>query len=343
MSTYTNIHGQIRIYDSTDDLRGAAAKSVVEDDNGVYTDHSTAARLDDTSYTAAVLEVAAQDHMYVGSASTFARIKVILNQAAAGSGALVAEYWDGASWSTLTIDSDGTSSGGDTFAQAGVISFKPPVDWAAGDGGVGSDLNSAFWYVRLAPTSNPGTPPDFDQLWPVDGQYHNMVFDLGDLSAPEGRARPEETVIFHRGRGSADTHYCAGPDAPILEPVELSFSARVGTVYTKDVLLAALTCANPNLSTAWDATGTSTKGDTTYTNGAGSEMSFPSLEDASKKTVCVQVLWTRGGVQIGRAYHEVLFLPDQLQLQEAEDSVTMSVTGRIYGKIEAINHLAYQF
>jgi len=338
------MHGELRAYDSTDDLRAAAAKSVIECDDGAYTDHSTAARSAASSTTGNVLEVAADDKIYIGSATPFARVKVVLDTVSAGGGDLILEYWDGDSWETLTVGTDGTNDGTATLAEDGVIDFKPPSDWAAGNASI-SALNSAFYYIRVATTTNPGTAPDFEQIFPVDGQYFSFIFDMGDLNAPEGRARPEETFVHHRGRGHSDySHAVAGPDAPIFDPLDLSFSARVGNTYaTLAMLVGALTCGNPDYATTWDATGTSTKGTSKVINGAGTAVTTPAFEDSSKKTVDIQILWTRNSVRLGMAYHEVFFSEDQLQLQESEESVLMSVTGKIYGKIEPIYYFAQQF
>jgi hypothetical protein len=168
--------------------------------------------------------------------------------------------------------------------------------------------------------------------------YVAMLFDNGDLSAPEGRARTEETVIFHRGRGSADTHYVSGPDTPIVEPMEISYSFRVSNVTaTHDKIRAAH--SNPD-GGAWSVDGdtwVTTKGDYSLINGAGAAFTDPAFEDTLKFCVNVEVLWTRDAVAVGRKYGAVWFPPDQIQIQEAEDGVTVSVTGRIYGLVTPIS------
>ena len=200
------------------------------------------------------------------------------------------------------------------------------------------------YYIRLVLANDAATPPIAEQLWPVDGQYFDLTFDEGNLSAPEGRLRTEETGIVHRGRGvTATVHYIHGPDGPIFEPQEISFSVRLDSVINKTALELALACGNPDYNSAWDATGVSTKGDTTVVGGTGVAVTTPAFVDASKKTVCVQILWTRDDVAIGRSYNEVYFPPDQLTIAEAEDGIIVSATGQIYGLIESIYWLAYRF
>jgi len=334
--------GRIRLYDSSQITRTEQVKGVIEADNGVYTDHSTAAHDDDASTFGPVLEVASEDAIYVGDTNPFAQIKVALDTAAAGAGALSVYYWNGTDWTSEVEElSDGTASGSNAFAQDGVISFKPPSDWTAGNGGI-SDLSSSLYYVKLTIASDPSTPPVFDMLYPIDGQYFDLVFDGGDLSAPEGRGRPEEKPVLHRGRLTSNYHYIMGTDEPITEPQEVSFTVKLDNAINKTALIEALTCGNPG-SSGWSSTGVSTKTDTSLVSGDGTAVSTPAFLDSSKKTVCVQIVWSRDGVKIGREYNEVWFDPTQLSLSESEDGVEISATGLIYGSIRTIYHHAYQY
>lgn len=342
MSTYTALDGQIRVYDSAEELRPAVTDGVNFSDNGVLSDLSTEARSDDGSYTGGTIAVAAEDALYVGAAAAFARIVVAMNGSFTGAGALDLEYWDGSSWTDVPDFTDGTSDGTDAFAQDGYIHFNPPHNWTAGDGGI-TGLGTSLYYVRIKVATDPSAALDFDQLWPVDGQYFQVIFDEMNLTAPEGRARPEETARFHRGRHSSYSHYTSGSDAPILEPLEISFSARGDNTITPDMLVEALTCGNPNYDTNWDATGTSTKTDTTLISGTGSSVTTAAFDDSEKKAVCVQIIWDKGSVQIGRAFHECWFDESQITVTESEEGVVFSFTGLIYGPIQRIHHFAYRY
>lgn len=341
MSTFTALDGSIRLYDSTDDKRASSTGDVqVYDDSGPsYSDKTTEAFSDSGSTTGAFC-AAASDGIYIGCSSPFARINVDLTQAAVAAGALVATYYNGSAFVSLTITTDGTLAGANTLAVDGVISFAPPSDWAVAGN---ANLDSDKYYVFLGTTDVASQAPIAEQIWPVDGQYFEVKFDELNLSCVEGRARTEETAIFHRGRGSSDTHYITGPDSPIYEPVEISFSARIDGTYNKTALTLALVCGNPDLDTKWDATGVNTKTDTKVVNGEGSSVATPAFNDSEKKTICIQILWTRDSVSIGRSYHEVLVTPDQISLAEAEDGVILTVTGSVYGPVETIYHFAYQY
>jgi len=169
--------------------------------------------------------------------------------------------------------------------------------------------------------------------------YIQVLFDEGNLTAPLNRARTEETMIHHRGRGNTTySHYVSGPDTPITDPLELSFSARIANVAADwNRLRDAL--SNPDLDGTWQVDGdtwVTTKGDGTLTNGAGSTFTDPAFEDTKKYCVNVEILWTRGGVGIGFQYMVVWFPPDQQSVAESEEGVIISLTGLIYGEISSI-------
>jgi len=343
MSLYSMTHGVLRIYESTDTVRGAAAAScwVASSGGTSYADKSTEAKTDDTGYTGTFC-VAASDAIYVGSTSKFCRVQFLKGGGAYAtvSGALVAEYYNGASWVALTA-TDRTASGGNCFVQDGVVSFSVPSDWALNGGGGG--MSATQYYVRFKTTLVPGIPPSADILWPVDGMFYTVKFSDGNLSAPEGRAKVEEAFVLDRGRGSVGVHAIAGVDDAIINPLDLSFSIRVASTFNKDDIREALTCGTPAYDANWSGAGASTKTDSTFVDGSGSTVNFPAFEDTNKKTVCVQILWTRGGVAYGREFNEVFFPLDQQSLAESADGVVLSCTGKIYGAIRAIYAFGYKW
>jgi len=170
--------------------------------------------------------------------------------------------------------------------------------------------------------------------------YISICFDGGDFSAPEGRQRPEEKLILHRGRAdsSCPPVYIQGTDEPILEPLELSFSIRIQNSTTAhDKILAAL--SNISGTSPWTVgtdNWTSAKGTSTLTAGDGTTFTDPEFADSSKVAVNVEILWTLNSVAVGRRYEAVYFPPDQVSLEESEDGVTLNCTGLIYGAISQI-------
>lgn len=170
--------------------------------------------------------------------------------------------------------------------------------------------------------------------------YVEMCFDQGDLTFPEGKARPEETPVFCRGRATTSTvHHISGDDTPILEPGELSFTFRMQNNALNEARLMDALC-NPRLNSPWTVDGdtwVTTKGDATLVNGDGTNFTDPAFADSSKVCVNVEILWTRDAVSIGRKIVAVYFPADQISIAEAEDSVMVSVTGQIYGNVTTIS------
>lgn len=169
--------------------------------------------------------------------------------------------------------------------------------------------------------------------------FIEVLFDQGDLSFPEGKARPEETPIMHRGRAvTATVHHIIGDDTPVVEPTELSFSFRMQNDVANEEKLYDALC-NPSLVSPWTVgadTWDSTKGDAALVNGKGDSFVDPAFADPMKKCVNFEILWSRDGVDIGRKIVAVYIAPDQISLAEAEDSVMVSVTGQVYGETSRI-------
>lgn len=168
--------------------------------------------------------------------------------------------------------------------------------------------------------------------------YVQVKFDELNFTGPEGRPRTEETLRLHRGRHSTDSHYTSGPDTVILEPLECSFSFRMQNDADLEAKLRAA-LSNPDQGAAWTVdsdTWVTTKGDFNIINGTGTGVADPAFEDTRKVCVNVEVLYTKGGVSIGRKYGAVYFPADQISIAESEEGVVVSVTGMIYGLISRI-------
>lgn len=85
------------------------------------------------------------DAFYIGYSDPFFSVRVTMvgGQVNAETNTLAAHYWNGSAWTSITVASDGTASGGATLAQTGVIGLTQPADgnW------VKSTLNDveAYW------------------------------------------------------------------------------------------------------------------------------------------------------------------------------------------------------
>lgn len=96
------------------------------------TDYSDAAQ-DASAATDVVLSsldtFANGDALYIGSHLPILGVAVDVDAANGTASVLSGDYWDGDSWEALSI-TDGSTSGGATFAQDGNITWTLPADWA---------------------------------------------------------------------------------------------------------------------------------------------------------------------------------------------------------------------
>jgi hypothetical protein len=335
----TGREGVLRIYDSAAVLHGAAPLDSLTMDVVTFDGDSTWANItsdvdtDDASAASAFLADNG-DYVFIGSTSKFALVKYLKGAGSnygAGTGALKAYYFDGTDFSSaLTGVTDGTASGGDCFAQDGNISFRIPRDWAIGANSYNANLDSDKYYIALQTTTSGSTDPDADVLAPVDAQYFMVKFSEMDFNGPIGRPLTEEQLVLNRNKMDSYAHYIKGPDDVIYQPMEISFSCKLDTTYNKNYIFEALECDNPNTGT-WTSTGTTSKG-TTQNDGSNDN---PAFDDASKKTVNIQVLWT-GDNPLGMAYYEVYFPKENQGVQESETDIILTCRGGVYGVIEQI-------
>jgi len=332
-------NGVLKFYESSLVLHGAApldsiTVDVVKYDGASWSNITSDVETDDASVESAFI-ADNNDVIYIGSTSKFAMIRYLKGNGsnyAVESGELVRTYFNGTDFdSVLAGCVDGTASGGgDCFAQDGNISFQIPRDWAIGANAFNANLDADKYYIALKATTSPSTDPDADVLCPVDGQSFEMKFAAMDFEGPIGRPLQAEILKLNRQTMGSEAHYVKGPDDVIYQPMPISFSCFIDTVYNDVSLLAALACGNPNYGT-WTSTGTTTKGDT-KNDGSNSN---PAFVDSNKKTVNTQILWT-GSNPIGLAYYETYYPEEGIKITESEEGIKLSAAGGVYGVIEDI-------
>lgn len=336
-STYYGKNGALRIYDSTRgrDLSQSGPKQihVATEIASVYAD-ITANMLNPSAGTNTILAVAT-NHVYVGNLFPFSKITVDLSSiASADGGVLVVQYWNGTTWASVANLVDGTAVTANTMRQDGTIQWDVPTNWVANDNpATGTNL----YYIRMHTTTNTGTDAVAELIEPSSGQYYEVVFATMNLTAPEGNNRPEEIIRLNRGQLDAMSHYIQGLDDPILQPPpQIQFSALLDSIYNKLALPKVLACEDANITT-WPSSGISTKTDTQLPAGlTGTLVNTPPFTDPTKKAVCVQVMWDDlAGSRIFREYNEVHIPSGGVTLTEAPDSLTLQLTGGIYGSIRS--------
>lgn len=350
----TGKNGVLRISDSAAVIHGAAPLDnltldmVKFDGVSTWTNITTDLEADDANIATAFL-TDINDKVYVGSDGRFAMIKFLKGGGtnfAAGSGALIARYYNGTDFTTVLVgSSDGTASGGDCFAQDGYITFIIPDDWVRGANSHNVNLDSDKYYIELGTTTHASTDPDADILAPVDGQYYEIAFSQMDFSGPMGRPKCEEALVLDRNTMSSKAHYIEGMDGKKYDPLEISFSCILDDVYNKDDLFVAMECGDPD-SARWTATGTTSKG-TTKNDGSNYN---PAFKESAKKTVNVMILFdeTRAVAKTqvkpqGWAYYEVFFPMDESTITEGEDGTILNCRGGVYGIIERVAGMANRY
>lgn len=173
--------------------------------------------------------------------------------------------------------------------------------------------------------------------------YLELTLENMDFKGPMGRPRPEETLVLDRENINDGTvsagHYIITSERAIAEPVAVSFTVRLDDTTWRQTLRDAIN-ADSNVTAAWlvgpsNDDWETTKGDHTLTDIAGNTNAQPAFADLTKMCVDVQVLWNRTndiGVQFGAVY----FPPDQQEIAESEEAVTVTINGMCYEAITEI-------
>lgn len=166
------------------------------------TDESATLQHEDTvNVFPAILDQAA-DYIYCGADAEFAEFLFSGFTYSTGSnGAVVAEYYNGTSFTALSGVTDGTAVSGNTMRQRGSITWTLPIDWAIGADslpGLGG-LDSTMFYIRLKQTNNPTAGFRPDQAAPkVDTATMAVIYFEATAAAdtPHGvRARRNGTSV----------------------------------------------------------------------------------------------------------------------------------------------------
>lgn len=163
--------------------------------------------------------------------------------------------------------------------------------------------------------------------------YLELDLDVGDFSGPLGTPRNEEILVLNRGVMDSLGHYIKGADDKLMEPVQCSFSVLVRDDQQTVNILNWLAAGQDGAATQVNShTLATTKADT-QRNGSNAN---PAFADSNKICFNVEYLMETGGTDLGFRFAEVFFGLDQQQLAEAEDGITLSLTGQCYGTITRI-------
>lgn len=160
-----------------------------------------------------------------------------------------------------------------------------------------------------------------------------MDLDVGDFSGPIGIPRQEEILVLNRGVMDSWGHYIKGADDKLMEPVQCSFSVLIRDDQQTINILNWLQAGQDGGATQVNShTLATTKADT-QRNGANAN---PAFADTNKLCFNVEYLMETGGSDLGFKFAEVFFPLDQQTLSEAEDGITLALSGQCYGTITRI-------
>ncbi len=160
--------------------------------------------------------------------------------------------------------------------------------------------------------------------------YLSILFTNGDFTGPFGRNSFEEILILDRQNTTDNMHYIEGSDARIMEPLAVSFSARVFD-YRPSRFFREMLAGNTTVNSQSIAT---TKG-STQNDGANNN---PTFQDSTKITYNLEFKLTAGAggnswENLVLGYNEVWFDPGEQTLNEGEDAVTFNISGQCYGTV----------
>lgn len=100
--------------------------------SGNATDYSEYAQDGDAATDVTLSSFASSHALWVGAELPFRGVYADVDGANASAATMAATYWNGSTMTSLTI-TDGTASGGNTFAVDGGVTWTVPTDWAVTD------------------------------------------------------------------------------------------------------------------------------------------------------------------------------------------------------------------
>lgn len=174
--------------------------------------------------------------------------------------------------------------------------------------------------------------------------YFEVPFVNMDFNTTAGRPRPDEIPVMDRGILNSYSHHIQGPDVPIIQPVQLTFTCLIDNTVNRFELRNAM--GNLDRNPTWTVNGTTwsnVNGTTLQLNGFGAAVSTPLPYDTEHDRINISMLWygdphiASGTDDSGLRLNETWFQPGQVRIAESPTAVTMNATGWIYGAICSIS------
>lgn len=139
---------------------------ILYNDNGTFTDYSLDNSNTSATFTAALVND--EDYIYIGKYYPFNNFYLQVDTANTNAATLNIDIYDGTSWRSCVDILDGTSSGGKTLAQSGIIHFEP---------------NKNYGWQRIADSSDSYAPTEMQDEVTIYNLYWMRFKVSADLSA----------------------------------------------------------------------------------------------------------------------------------------------------------------
>lgn len=175
-----------------------------------YTDVSTAAGDDTESDVdlSTVFVTTADDRLYIGNLSTFDGLDISMHSTLnAIASVLTVKYFGPAGWTALTA-TDGTTSGGKTFAKSGRVTWTQPGDWQRRTLDNSSD---AYYWIELSVSAALTAGTAVSQLLivkPPDGLKRVcLLIAMGYIAQHLAAQAPSTDYWLYKARNQFKTGY----------------------------------------------------------------------------------------------------------------------------------------
>ena len=177
---------------------------ITADGNATFTDESADAQDDSTGtdVTLSSLPTSPTGYIYLGTAVPVRGYQADVDSANSTASAMTGDYWNGSAWAAASI-TDGTTSGGASFAVDGNITFTVPSAWAQDSlvkilgltgrgprGGTNAVLYEPLFWLRLSNSGAMDSSTTLNSLLPLN---RSTVYAEIAASLPE-------QIVIHGGR-----------------------------------------------------------------------------------------------------------------------------------------------
>lgn len=168
--------------------------------------------------------------------------------------------------------------------------------------------------------------------------YFQVRFSTMSFAGPAAKPRPIDPIVVTAG-GYVHSPTSEDYEAAFYNPLDFSFSCLVNDL---DRVKVRDSLCNLDLNVPWTVGGnrwTSTKGKGSIIMPDGTYQGTRAFYDTQKVAVDMQLLFqsVQAASNFGMKYEEVYIAPQDVQINESPDEITLAIKGLIYGNIAGIS------